>query len=94
MNTVNRSYLDTNQIIKRFPFVTMVKTAINFGQEQFARQACLSWLANFPGDLGISLLYAKSLAKLGDIELAITILDKITTVDPEYVDALEYLALP
>lgn len=92
MNTVNRSYLDTNQIIKRFPFVTMVKTAINFGQEQFARQACLSWLANFPGDLGISLLYAKSLAKLGDIELAITILDKITTVDPEYVDALEYLA--
>jgi tetratricopeptide (TPR) repeat protein len=92
MNTVNRSYLDTNQIIKRFPFVTMVKTAINVGQEQFARQACLSWLANFPGDLGVSLLYAKSLAKLGEIELAITILDKITTVDPEYVDALDCLA--
>ena len=92
MNTVSRSYLDTNQIIKRFPFVTMVKSALNVGQVQFARQACLSWLANFPGDLGVSLLYAKSLAKLGEIELAITILDKIATVDPEYAEALDFLA--
>lgn len=92
MNTVSRSYLDTNQIIKRFPFVTMVKSALNVGQEQFARQACLSWLANFPGDLGVSLYYAKSLTKLNEIELAITILDKITSIDPEYVEALDYLA--
>lgn len=92
MNTVSRSYLDTNQIIKRFPFITMIKSALNVGQVQFARQACLSWLANFPGDLGISLFYAKSLAQLGEIDLAITILDKISTVDPEFVEALEYLA--
>lgn len=91
MNTVNKSYLDTNQIIKRSAFIPMLKTALDARQDQFARQACLSWLANFPGDLYVSFLYASSLVNLGDLELAITILDKISKVDPEFYEAISLL---
>ena len=39
----------------------LIKTAIESGSYRFARQTALTWLAAFPGDLEVSVWYAKSL---------------------------------
>ena len=88
MNTTSKTPIDRNQILKRHSFLPMVLAALDLEEFQFARQACLGWLANFPGDLQISYLYAGALAALGEADLAITHLEKVCRLDPEYVEPL------
>ncbi|MCJ7695121.1 MAG: hypothetical protein MUO40_06795, partial [Anaerolineaceae bacterium] len=87
MNTTNRTAIYQNQIINRRTFIKLVRISLDVKQLQFARQASLNWLANFPGDLEVNFLYAYSLFLLGDNDLAITILRKICLTDPEYKEA-------
>ena len=63
--------------IGRRQFETILRTALLMEEYRFARQAALAWLANFPGDLPINLLYAQSLIKAGLPDQATAILEKI-----------------
>lgn len=77
--------------IRRNQFETILRTALLLEEYRFARQASLVWLAHYPGDLPINLLYAQSLIKAGLNDQATTILEKVCQSDPEYLDAVESL---
>jgi len=91
MKNPNVSYIDYNHAVKRPSFLKIVTTALEVKEYQFARQACLSWLANFPGDLYISYLHARSLAFLKETDSSITLLEKICNYDPEFIEPLSLL---
>lgn len=73
--------------LHRQSLVDLVKTAIHVGEFGYARQAAFGWLAFFPGDLPIRLLYTQALAGQGAYAQALTQIEKITQTDPEYVEA-------
>ncbi|MGW8249539.1 MAG: tetratricopeptide repeat protein, partial [Anaerolineales bacterium] len=79
------------EIIRRNQFETILRTALLLEEYRFARQAALAWLAHYPGDLSVNLLYAQSLIKAGLNDQAISILEKICQNDPEYLEAVESL---
>lgn len=78
-------------MVKRGKFLTLIQTALGQHEYQFVRQACLIWLANYPGDLLVSFVYASVLAELGDIPMALNNLNKITRTDPEFTEAISLL---
>lgn len=80
-----------NEIIKREQFEAILRAALALDELRFARQAALAWLAHFPGDLPVNLLYAQALLKSGHPDQALNILEKICHHDPEYVEAVETL---
>lgn len=78
-------------MVKRGKFLTLVQTALGQHEYQFVRQACLIWMANYPGDILVSFVYASVLAELGDIPMALTNLQKIVKYDPEFTEATSML---
>ena len=75
--------------IPRHLFLRMVQAAIRLGHSRFAQQACLNWLAVYPGDLPISLLYANLLMQDDRSEQALPVLARLCQVDPEYLEAVQ-----
>ena len=69
-------------------FVRLAQAAVHLGHTRFARQACLAWLAAYPGDLPINLLYAQGLLQEGHPEHALPVLKRVCQADPEYLDAV------
>ena len=82
---------DGKNILSRDEFIQLLKYALECGSFRFLRQASLAWLAIYPGDLEIRLVYATSVIAEGRTDQGIEVLDGILKVDPEFVDALESL---
>ena len=76
------------QMIERQPFLQLLKTGLESQSFQFIRQAAMSWLASYPGDLEVNLLLVQALIKEGHDSMAAPILEKILRTDGEYLDAL------
>jgi tetratricopeptide (TPR) repeat protein len=57
------------------------------GSYRFTRQAALSWLTSFPGDLEINLIYARALVKEKRFMHAAPVVQKVLRADPEYAEA-------
>jgi hypothetical protein len=74
--------------LPRHIFVRLTQAAAHLGHTRFARQACLAWLAAYPGDLPLSLLYAQVLLQEGHPEHALPVLRRLCQSDPEYLDAV------
>lgn len=91
MRPYNARKNDEVLVVRRGKFLTLLQTALNNREFQFARQATLIWLASYPGDLLISFIYASVLAELGDTEMAIKNLGKLLAYDPEFVEAASLL---
>lgn len=83
---------DEAMIVRRGKFLTLVQTAMNKRELQFVRQACLIWLASYPGDLLVNYIYAAILAELGDVEMAAGNLEKVIAYDPEFLEAMNLLS--
>jgi len=79
---------DDIMIIRRSKFLTLVQTAITNREFQFVRQACLIWMASYPGDLLVNFIYASALVELGDTEMALATLERLLRFDPEFTEAL------
>ncbi len=77
----------TERPVNRELFLDLVNTALFMDQVRFARQAAVSWLAAFPGDLPVDLIHAQLLLKTGQTNQALAILDRLNQRDPEYLDA-------
>jgi len=73
--------------LPRSIFFRLLQAAVQMGHTRFARQASLSWLAAYPGDLPISLFYAQILDLEGHPEQALPVLVHLCQIDPEYVEA-------
>ena len=76
------------QLVDRQRFVQFVQAGLESQSFQFIRQAAMSWLASYPGDLEVNLLLVQALVKEGHDSMAIPILEKIIRNDTEYMDAL------
>lgn len=80
-----------DKAIQRDQFETILRAALSLDELRFARQIALTWLAHYPGDLPVNLLYARVLLKSGRPDQAIQILERICRSDPEYLEAVEAL---
>lgn len=77
--------------VNRTDFLSLLKAALSVSEYRFARQATLAWLANYPGDLPVSLIFANSLVGEGKFAQAKSSLEKLCALDPEYAEAFELL---
>jgi predicted Zn-dependent protease len=77
----------TERPVNRELFLDLVNTALFMDQVRFARQAAVSWLAAFPGDLPVDLIHTQLLLKAGQTNQALAILDRLCQRDPEFLDA-------
>lgn len=75
--------------VNRPQLLPILNAAIDVGEFRFVRQTALSWLAAFPGDLGLNLVYAKALFGEEKNQYAIPILNSLVKLDPEFVEAQE-----
>lgn len=76
------------KMIERSLLLQYLQSGLESNSFQFIRQAVVAWLASYPGDLEINLLFVKALVKEGRELVAAPVLDKILRTDPEYLDAL------
>lgn len=79
------------QLIHRDYLIALLETALGLNSNRFARTLALYWLAYFPGDLPVNLLYAKALIQNNQLDQAISVLKKICQIDPEYIEAQRIL---
>ena len=83
--------LPPGQPMSRDHMLVLLRTAQTTGALRFGRQAALSWLSFFPGDLPIQLEYAQILTQAGLANDAIPILENVCLADPEYLEAYRLL---
>ncbi len=82
----------TGTYFDRPGFTRLSEAALTAHSYRFARQAALNWLAVYPGDLGMNLLLAKALLGDGKEQQALSILEKLCRLDPEFAAAWSALA--
>lgn len=76
----------------RSDLIFLLRTALSVGEVRFARQAAYSWLAYYPGDLPVKLLYARALEGAGNEKHALAVLESMLLLDPEDLDAWKALS--
>lgn len=77
--------------ITRPDFIQLIEAAHKSGSLRFSRQACLAWLAYYPGDLPVRLLYARTLIQAGQAERAVPVLTALCQADPQHIESWEQL---
>jgi hypothetical protein len=80
---------ETTNTVDRKRILELIQSGIDTGSFQFIRQAAMAWLAAYPGDLEVNLLFVKAMVKEGKGAAALPVLEKIIRNDPEYLDALQ-----
>jgi tetratricopeptide (TPR) repeat protein len=77
--------------LNRYRFLTLLNAANICEEYLFAKQGAMLWLVNYPGDLYVKYLQAKTLVKIGNSEQAIKKLQSIITYDPEFIEPYQSL---
>ncbi len=72
--------------ISRYQFLILLKAAIDCKEYQFAKQATMLWLVNFPGDLFVQYQQAFIYEKLGKSEDAKAIYQSLLELDPLFIE--------
>jgi hypothetical protein len=75
--------------------LTLLNTALSTAELRYARRLSTSWLAIYPGDLHVNLLYARAFYRDKSLSLqvhALPILEELCKLDPEFLEAQELLA--
>lgn len=89
MKTTSAYSFNYDVPVDRSQLLPILNAAINVGEYRFVRQTALSWLAAYPGDLGINLIYSKALFGENKNQYAIPILESMVKLDPEFEEAIE-----
>lgn len=89
----NKPIYSQHATISREQLLIYLTSALQTRSIRFGRQAALSWLATYPGDLQVSYYLAKFLMMDGKTQQAIEILGDICRKDPEFEDAQEAYAI-
>jgi hypothetical protein len=82
----------TNKRFFRPQFIQLLDAALAMRSFRFGRQAALSWLTIFPGDLQVNLIQAKLLLGEGKTGQALPMLDKLLRLDPESAETYRVIA--
>ncbi len=83
--------LDFLHALDRYRFLTLLNTAHECEEYQFAKQASMLWLVNYPGDLYVQYHQALTKAYLDNKEQAITQLESIIEQDPLFIEPIQSL---
>ena len=95
MNRITQPASSPDRPLSRELLLTLLNTALRTGELRYARRLCTSWLAVYPGDLQVSLLYAQAFYKDKSASIqqqALPILEECTKLDPEFLEAQQLLA--
>jgi tetratricopeptide (TPR) repeat protein len=91
-NAFQRDGLNRNKnIFRRETIIRVLRAALESGEYRYARQAALTWLAAFPGDLEVTLLQAQAVLAEDRVQLALPSLELLCRKDPFYLDAYHTL---
>jgi len=71
----------------RETFYPILTTALFVKEYRFARQAALSWLVSFPGDLPVRLIHGQALLAEGHTQQAHSVAESLCARDPEFLAA-------
>ena len=74
--------------LSRDQYYNILHSAIAVGEYRFARQAALHWQTIYPGDIPIRYLYAQTFLKEGHLQTALSILNELIQLNPEYAEAV------
>ncbi|MBG0786225.1 MAG: hypothetical protein H0S79_14105 [Anaerolineaceae bacterium] len=85
------SPLDYLNALDRYKFLTILNAAKEAEEYQFIKQACLLWLVNYPGDLYVQYQQALNYANLGMTDQAVSILNSLVELDPQFIEAYQTL---
>jgi len=77
--------------LARSEYFSIIQSGLAANQYPFVRQAILSWLAAYPGDLKAGLLYAQLLIGEQRYSQAVRVLQGLCEADPEYFEAVDIL---
>ena len=83
------------QPLGRHDFLNMLQSAAEVSEWRYARRLATAWLAAYPGDLPVKLLYAQAILQdqhLNSNHQAIDLLTELCTLDPEYLQAQSLMA--
>ncbi|HWQ46033.1 MAG TPA: hypothetical protein VN376_04155 [Longilinea sp.] len=92
MNTAGSFDISAIRYLNRNEYVKMLQVAHQCKSYRFMRQACLHWLAIYPGDLEVQYLQAVGIWNEGKPEQASVVLERVCRLDPEYLQAQQALA--
>jgi hypothetical protein len=77
--------------LPRSLYLKMLAIAVEKGEFRFAKEAALQWLAAFPGDLQAGLLFAQVCLEQKRARQALSILEELCHLDPEFLPAKQLL---
>lgn len=80
------------RVFPRQTLLLVLNAAIDCNLLRFAREAAQSWLAVYPGDLGVQYLLAKILLMEKKRDEAAAVIQNVCELDPEYAEAHELFA--
>ncbi|MDW7753655.1 MAG: C25 family cysteine peptidase [Brevefilum sp.] len=81
--------LDYLRAIDRYRFLTILNAADHCEEYQFAKQATMLWLANFPGDLYVKYYQAKTFIKTGKNDQGRLLYENLIELDPLFVEPVK-----
>lgn len=85
---------DFQRPVSRPTMLALLKAGLKNREFRFTRQAALTWLASFPGDILVNYLLSQAMLEEGKVAQVLTILDEVTTRDPEFLPAQKLLSSP
>ncbi len=77
----------TTTSLDRQKMLKYLDAGLSGNSSRFTRQAALSWLTSFPGDLEVNLAYARALVQEKRFSHAAPVVMKVLRADPEYAEA-------
>lgn len=92
-NDLGNSALIARGRLNRSTALLLLECALEIGELRFARQLVLSWLTAYPGDLEVNSLLGELFYHENKLAQAITILEKVSRLDPEDVRVQKLLTL-
>ncbi|MEW5870076.1 MAG: hypothetical protein AB1894_12425 [Chloroflexota bacterium] len=79
------------RLVGRQTYLHILRAALDEHSYRFASQACLDWLAVFPGDLAVALIYSRALLGDGRTAQALPVLKGLSVADPEFLEVVQIL---
>ncbi len=90
---MNPNNLSNNpHLFSRHDFLRILEAGLACANYRFIRQAALTWLAMFPGDMTVTLFLAKAMMGEGKYQSAVTTLEKLVNADPELLESNQAMA--
>ncbi|PKN83241.1 MAG: hypothetical protein CVU46_17455, partial [Chloroflexi bacterium HGW-Chloroflexi-8] len=83
--------INLQKALSRGTFIQILDSALSHKKNVFGRQAALKWLGTFPGDLGVKLFLAKFYNAEKNSQQSIDLVKNLVALDPEFLEAYEFL---